>query len=72
MKNDTINEAVKNTKPSDKEMAVKLLVDLKDKVLERASAAIQAEPKKTIIISRACDNDLKRIEYTINLLKFKM
>jgi hypothetical protein len=72
MKNDTINEAAKNTKPSGKEAAIQMLEALQDKMFERATAAIRAEPKKTIMISRAIDKDLARIEFTINQLRIRM
>ena len=49
-----------------------MLKSLPAKLLNQGTAAIQSNPQKTNIIKAAMDNDLARVNYTLNLLKVKM
>ena len=77
MKNDKKNQTVKNanttaTAPNHKAVAIQMLKNLHAKLLKQGTTAIQSNPQKTNIIKAAMDNDLARINYTLNLLQVKM
>ena len=75
MKNDKKNQTAKNTTtamPDNKSVAMEMLKSLHAKLLKQGTAAIESNPQKTNIIKAAMDNDLARVQYTMNLLKVKM
>jgi hypothetical protein len=75
MKNDKKNQTVSNkpsATPDHKRVAMAMLADLHAKLLRQGTKAIQSNPQKTNIIKAAMDNDLARVNYTLNLLKVKM
>jgi hypothetical protein len=76
MKNDKKNQTVKNANtnnvPNNKSVAMEMLKQLHTKLLNQGTASIQSNPQKTNIIKAAMDNDLARVNYTLNLLKVKM
>jgi hypothetical protein len=77
MKNDRKNQTARNSNttnamPDSKSVAIELLKSLHAKLLKQGTAAIESNPQKTNIIKAAMDNDLARVNYTMNLLRVKM
>jgi hypothetical protein len=77
MKNDKKNQTVKNANtsnavPNNKSLAMEMLKQLHAKLLNQGTAAIQSNPQKTAIITKAMDADLARVQYVSNLIRVKM
>ena len=79
MKNDKKSQTARNantnnTVPNNnsKSVAMELLKSLHAKLLSQGTAAIQSNPQKTAIITKAMDADLARVQYVSNLIRVKM
>ena len=75
MKNDKKNQTAKNTTtamPDNKSVAMDMLKSLHAKLLKQGTAAIESNPQKTAIITKAMDADLARVQYVSNLIRVKM
>ena len=76
MKNDKKNQTARNTNiavpNNNKSVAMEMLKNLHAKLLTQGTAAINSNPQKTAIITKAMDADLARVQYVSNLIRVKM